>query len=110
MDLSQDFLLLDFLESITYYPRTSESTYATPVIMLALRFENQKHLIDGQQHTNALMNESTFIVGNAGMASLVAQLKSGDKFVDGASVTWVVETAHYDSVIAEWELHCFKGT
>lgn len=110
LDLTADFLLLDLLETITYYQRVNETTYADPVTMLALRFENQKHLIDGQQHTSGLMNEPTWCVGNAGMSSPVSELKCGDKFTDVNNVTFVVETAHCDRAIGQWELRCFKGS
>jgi len=87
-DISNDYLLFDLTQTVTYYVRTGESTFASSASVTNV-------LVDIEQK-EPLLNKWDFQQRNAWFTLWVNTLNSivpkrGDKIVDASNGTWIVE-------------------
>jgi len=106
VDLSNDFLLLDFLENITYSPRVDDDTFAPSVTMVALKRADKKSYTD----IDLELAEQNVIwyCWTKGMSDQSIVPKRADKFLTSNNVTWIVERVIVDDRTMKFTLECYK--
>ena len=87
-DLTLDYLMIDFLQSVSFYSRVNDTTLASPVTVNNCLIDNEvkESLNDG--NSEFAYRTSYWTMWTHELGALVP--KKGDEFIDAAGQTWNV--------------------
>ncbi len=103
MDISLDYLMLDFLQTITFFVRTGEDSYDGGTTI-------QNVLIDNE-YKEPLLDNVDFKQRNSYFSLWIAELngivpKRGDKIVDSANTNWNIVLVNDQDLIKTQKFCC----
>jgi hypothetical protein len=103
LDISTDYEVVDNLETVTYYQKTSETGYGD-----AITVENVLRRAIGRDFKTPMMQHTmtTFHIWAANVSFTPAL---NDKLVDSHSVAWTVKEVGTESVGTRYRLKCLKA-
>lgn len=101
LDLSDDYEVVDNLQTVTYYTKTAESTWTSSSISNVLKRVTTKVLNGAVRVTGA-----TFHVWNSQTA---VTPKANDKLTDSEGFTWVVQQVMVETLNSRFKLVCEIG-
>lgn len=104
-DPSNDWEIMDGLESIQFYSRSSEDEYATPVGAFALKREDQKGTASGNEYTSVSAHAVPWEVWRTSFNTPLVP-KVGDKLKTADNVEFLVVAADYSTLSTRYRLHC----
>lgn len=109
LDISGDWVVFDNSQSIQYYSRSSDGTFAAPITVTALKREDhKKHLeatsVEVAQH---------LVIWEIFRATMSTQKipKRGDKLVAttiSGVTTWIVDSADYSDFTTRYRTMCYQ--
>lgn len=106
-DPSLDYQYVDWLQSIMYYVRLSEGTYATGIFCAdcALKRENNKGFVISGEGVELAQHTCIWELWAAGQVTPFKPAR-GDKFVDGQNQAWIVAAVDYCTNTTRYRLTC----
>lgn len=102
-DVSNDFAVFDWLESIQYQRRTSDTVFATPVTVTNCLHREENKDIQNDPDADLITLTAIWEVWANNISFTPVR---GDRFTDAESKTWIVEEVDYSDKITRYRLHC----
>lgn len=110
LDVSDDWMVFDWLQDITYYERQGETQFGVGVSAQALKREDNKgYELSLEQIELGLHGATWEVWANTFAQSIVP--KRGDKFTASGITgvkTWLVETVDYSDRTTRYRLGCLQ--
>jgi len=104
-DPSNDWTVIDGLETIAYYVRENETTYSAPIISTGKKIGNEKAIQDGDEQVEVATNRASWSVWYGSMGSPKFIPKRGDKLTNmepAGTRTWHVLEVDYDTPCVQY--------
>ncbi len=110
LDVSNDWTIMDWLQTIYYYSRTSETTWGGAIAMSALKRENKRHPQFGDMKVEITGNKVIWELWVTAMSTPIIPSR-GDKFTASGisgNQTWMVEEVDYCDKTTRYRLNCMQ--
>jgi len=105
IDISSDYLLLDYLEDFTVRSRTSQATWVAGTAQ-GIRFDHQRGS-DTDQYESDISDELIgFVLWRQSFVGLGGVIKRGDQILPNDGRIWIVLSTEYDPKAQSYRCAC----
>ena len=105
MDISSDYLLMDYLEDVTVRSRTSQTSW-TAGTATGLRFDYERQM-DTEQYEGDVSDELIgFVLFKQSFVGLGGIVKRGDQILPNDGRIWIVLSTEFDPKAQSFRCYC----
>lgn len=106
-DVSNDFLVFDWEDSVTYYQRNTDTSFGIgqTITHCLHREEHKDTTANDYLNADLIKQYTTWEIWSNNVEFIPIR---GDKIVDTDGRTWIVETIDYCDRISRYRLRCFE--
>lgn len=105
LDISNDYLLLDFLENVTVRSRTAQSTWLQGAAV-GIRFDHERKMDTDQYESDVSDELIGFVLWQNSFVGPFNSLKRGDQVITGDGRLWIILSTEYDPKAKSFRCYC----